>query len=94
NVEVETEEIEFGVSESTDTFEENDDFTEQDEDEEEEGFEENLEDGQTPEDPLYVLPLYSLLPTKEQMKIFEKPPQGARLCVVATNIAETSLTIP
>jgi hypothetical protein len=28
------------------------------------------------------------------MKVFEKPPEGARLCVVATNVAETSLTIP
>ena len=27
-------------------------------------------------------------------KVFEKPPDGVRLCVVATNVAETSLTIP
>ena len=26
--------------------------------------------------------------------MFEEPPPGARLCVVATNVAETSLTIP
>ncbi|KAJ3412759.1 ATP-dependent RNA helicase dhx37 [Chytridiales sp. JEL 0842] len=44
--------------------------------------------------PLYVLPLYSLLPTSAQMKVFENPPEGTRLCVVATNVAETSLTIP
>ncbi|KAJ3035397.1 putative ATP-dependent RNA helicase DHR1 [Rhizophlyctis rosea] len=44
--------------------------------------------------PLYVLPLYSLLPTHSQVRIFEPPPPGHRLCVVATNVAETSLTIP
>lgn len=27
-------------------------------------------------------------------KVFETPPPGVRLCVVATNVAETSLTIP
>lgn len=62
--------------------------------EEEEGFEETLEEGQTERDPLYVLPLYSLLSTKEQMKVFNPPPAGSRLCIVATNVAETSLTIP
>ncbi|AGO13362.1 AaceriAFR222Wp [[Ashbya] aceris (nom. inval.)] len=62
--------------------------------EEEEGFDEQLEEGQSENDPLYVLPLYSLLPTKEQMKVFAEPPKGSRLCVVATNVAETSLTIP
>ncbi|WAR58275.1 hypothetical protein PtB15_5B509 [Puccinia triticina] len=44
--------------------------------------------------PMYILPLYSLLPTDQQMKVFEDPPPGTRLVVVATNVAETSLTIP
>ncbi|CAH0382631.1 unnamed protein product [Bemisia tabaci] len=44
--------------------------------------------------PLWVLPLYSLLPSHKQARIFEPPPPGCRLCVVATNVAETSLTIP
>nr|XP_031830340.1 probable ATP-dependent RNA helicase kurz [Nomia melanderi] len=44
--------------------------------------------------PLWVLPLYSLLPSHKQAKVFEAPPEGCRLCVVATNVAETSLTIP
>ncbi len=26
--------------------------------------------------------------------MFQAPPEGVRLCVVATNVAETSLTIP
>ena len=47
-----------------------------------------------PNSPVYVLPLYSMLPTAAQLKIFENPPNGHRLIVVATNIAETSLTIP
>ena len=44
--------------------------------------------------PLHILPLYSLLPTDQQLRIFAPPPPGHRLCVLATNIAETSLTIP
>ena len=44
--------------------------------------------------PMHVLPLYSLLSQEKQNKIFLPPPAGSRLCVVATNIAETSLTIP
>ncbi|QKX57068.1 uncharacterized protein TRUGW13939_04176 [Talaromyces rugulosus] len=43
---------------------------------------------------VHVLPLYSQLPTKEQLKVFESPPEGSRLIVLATNVAETSLTIP
>ncbi|XP_078083166.1 putative ATP-dependent RNA helicase DHX37 [Mustelus asterias] len=47
-----------------------------------------------PSIPLYVLPLYSLLAADKQAKVFRPPPYGTRLCVVATNVAETSLTIP
>jgi ATP-dependent RNA helicase DHX37/DHR1 len=43
---------------------------------------------------MHVLPLYSLLPTREQLRVFETPPAGTRLVVLATNVAETSLTIP
>lgn len=41
-----------------------------------------------------MLPLYSLLPNEQQLKVFEAPPEGHRLVIVATNVAETSLTIP
>ncbi|MCO5612256.1 hypothetical protein L7F22_066520 [Adiantum nelumboides] len=44
--------------------------------------------------PLYVLPLYALLPAASQLKVFGAVPEGARLVVVATNVAETSITIP
>lgn len=43
--------------------------------------------------PLLVLPLYSQMPADLQAKIFDKAPPGVRKCVVATNIAETSLTV-
>eukprot|EP00090_Calanus_glacialis_P000206 TRINITY_DN10139_c0_g1_i2.p1 TRINITY_DN10139_c0_g1~~TRINITY_DN10139_c0_g1_i2.p1 ORF type:complete len:1165 (-),score=488.14 TRINITY_DN10139_c0_g1_i2:35-3529(-) len=44
--------------------------------------------------PLHVLPLYSLLSSERQSLIWSGAPPGSRLCVVATNVAETSLTIP
>lgn len=43
--------------------------------------------------PLSVLPIYSQLPTDLQAKIFQKAEEGMRKVVVATNIAETSLTV-
>jgi ATP-dependent RNA helicase DHX37/DHR1 len=43
---------------------------------------------------MHIVPLYSLLSSDKQMKVFEPPPPGTRLVVVATNVAETSLTIP
>ncbi|KAF9220938.1 P-loop containing nucleoside triphosphate hydrolase protein [Gyrodon lividus] len=44
--------------------------------------------------PMHIVPLYSLLPSDKQMRVFEPPPPGCRLVVVSTNVAETSLTIP
>ncbi|ESR53850.1 hypothetical protein CICLE_v10023841mg, partial [Citrus x clementina] len=42
---------------------------------------------------LIVCPVYANLPTELQAKIFVPTPDGARKVVLATNIAETSLTI-
>ncbi|KAG9348510.1 hypothetical protein JZ751_002246 [Albula glossodonta] len=42
---------------------------------------------------LLILPLYGSMPTDQQRQIFQPPPKGVRKCVVATNIAATSLTI-
>jgi len=42
---------------------------------------------------LMICPIYAALPSEQQAKIFEKTPKGARKVVLATNIAETSLTI-
>ncbi|CAA0828231.1 RNA helicase family protein [Striga hermonthica] len=44
--------------------------------------------------PLTVLPLYAMLPASAQLRVFEQVKDGERLVVVATNVAETSLTIP
>ncbi|KAH9624988.1 hypothetical protein KSS87_004831 [Heliosperma pusillum] len=44
--------------------------------------------------PLHVLPLYAMLPAAAQLRVFEEVKEGKRLVVVATNVAETSLTIP
>ncbi|KAL8616322.1 ATP-dependent RNA helicase [Nucella lapillus] len=40
-----------------------------------------------------VLPMHGSLPASEQMRVFQKPPYRSRKVVVATNIAETSITI-
>jgi ATP-dependent RNA helicase DHX8/PRP22 len=42
---------------------------------------------------LVILPVYSTLPSEQQSRIFEPAPEGARKVVIATNIAETSITI-
>lgn len=42
---------------------------------------------------LIILPVYSALPSEMQSRIFEPAPEGARKVVLATNIAETSITI-
>jgi ATP-dependent RNA helicase DHX8/PRP22 len=42
---------------------------------------------------LVILPVYSALPSEMQTRIFEPAKPGTRKIVIATNIAETSLTI-
>jgi len=42
---------------------------------------------------LYPLPLYAGIPASAQLNAFEPPPRGTRKVVVATNVAETSVTI-
>lgn len=42
---------------------------------------------------MIICPIYANLPSDMQAKIFEPTPEGARKIVLATNIAETSLTI-
>lgn len=46
---------------------------------------------QVPE--LLILPVYAALPSEMQSRIFDPAPPGARKVVIATNIAETSITI-
>ena len=42
---------------------------------------------------LIILPVYGALPSEMQSRIFEPAPPGSRKCIIATNIAEASLTI-
>ncbi|XP_034426608.1 ATP-dependent RNA helicase DHX8 isoform X3 [Hippoglossus hippoglossus] len=42
---------------------------------------------------LIILPVYSALPSEMQTRIFDPAPAGSRKVIIATNIAETSLTI-
>ncbi|KAH7089607.1 P-loop containing nucleoside triphosphate hydrolase protein [Paraphoma chrysanthemicola] len=95
---LEAEDIELGTKERD--FEDNDGSDSEDseilglDDEDDREFE--IED-EKPEDTVldvHVLPLYSQLPTNQQLRVFEPPPDGSRLIVLATNVAETSLTIP
>ncbi|KXJ92750.1 P-loop containing nucleoside triphosphate hydrolase protein [Microdochium bolleyi] len=91
---MEVEDIEFGdVNDSTGIDDYNDNSDAEDEDEEDGMF--DIPD-ETSGGPLkmHILPLYSLLPTREQMRVFEEPPEGSRQIILATNVAETSLTIP
>ena len=89
---VEAEDIDFG-----DTVDDNNNDDCDDEETEIELNDEDFEIGEeadTGPAKMHVLPLYSLLPTREQLRVFEPPPDGSRLVVLATNVAETSLTIP
>ncbi|XP_056015289.1 uncharacterized protein LOC125676304 isoform X2 [Ostrea edulis] len=42
----------------------------------------------------WILPLHGKLQTEEQNLVFKKSPKGKRKIVLATNVAETSVTIP
>ncbi|KAL5103864.1 putative ATP-dependent RNA helicase DHX35 [Taenia crassiceps] len=44
--------------------------------------------------PLRSLPLYGGLPAHEQLRVFERPTHAVRTVVVATNVAEASVTLP
>lgn len=87
---LEVEDLEFGDADDGNASD-GDEFLSDDEDDDEFQVE---EDQETAPLKMQVLPLYSLLPTKEQMRVFEPAPEGTRQIILATNVAETSLTIP
>ncbi|KAL6758523.1 hypothetical protein V8C86DRAFT_1468342 [Haematococcus lacustris] len=47
-----------------------------------------------PVEGMWVLPCHSSLTREEQQRVFDSAPPGSRKVVLATNIAETSITIP
>jgi ATP-dependent RNA helicase DHX37/DHR1 len=90
---IEAEDIDFGDAGDNN---DHDDFIDEDDvdinlDDEEFDVGEEAETGPS---KMHILPLYSLLPTREQLRVFKPPPDGSRLVILATNVAETSLTIP
>ncbi|KAI9020610.1 hypothetical protein DFJ74DRAFT_643980 [Hyaloraphidium curvatum] len=40
-----------------------------------------------------LLPLHGVLSSEEQIRVFDRPPEGSCKIVIATNVAETSITI-
>ena len=96
---LETEDIELGTKDEDD-YENNDGSDSDDsiiiglDDEDDKEFEIGEEAAEDDVMKVHVLPLYSQLPTNQQLRVFEPPPEGSRLIVLATNVAETSLTIP
>lgn len=67
-------------------------FSTEDMDDEDQDF--VIEESTAASSQIHVLPLYSQLQTKDQLRVFEPPPEGSWLIVLATNVTETSLTIP
>ncbi|KKP04782.1 hypothetical protein THAR02_03119 [Trichoderma harzianum] len=89
---VEVEDLDFGDIDEHD-FDDIDGI-ESDEEEGDDEFKLEEEDDEVVPLKMQVLPLYSLLPVKEQLRVFEEVPEGTRQIILATNVAETSLTIP
>lgn len=44
-------------------------------------------------DQYVIYPLHSRMPTVDQKLVFKTPPEGVRKIIIATSIAETSITI-
>ncbi|KAJ7573380.1 P-loop containing nucleoside triphosphate hydrolase protein [Mycena floridula] len=99
HADVEVEDIELGNDQElafdVDASMEDEDPEALDTDDEDDALEEALGIDLTASDaPMHIVPLYSMLPSEKQMLVFKPPPDGSCLVVVATNVAETSLTIP
>ncbi|KAJ0161106.1 putative ATP-dependent RNA helicase PB1A10.06c [Colletotrichum tanaceti] len=96
---IEVEDIDFGEVDDADMADFDDGLDDDDDNddhkhEDDKEFEIEGEEGETGPQKMQVLPLYSLLPTREQMRVFDDPPENHRQIILATNVAETSLTIP
>ena len=88
---LEVEDLDIGHEEQVDgdsQFDDTDDIS----DNEDHEFE--VEGDSKPLNDVLILPLYSQLPIEAQKRVFQIVPENTRLIVLATNVAETSLTIP
>lgn len=91
----ETEDLDLGLDLQRDQDEDSDlEIVTHDDDDYDDAEEFDIGESPSTQSDVHILPLYSQLPTKEQLRIFEEGPPGSRLIVLATNVAETSLTIP
>ncbi|MCJ1385123.1 putative ATP-dependent RNA helicase DHR1 [Xylographa soralifera] len=90
-VPLEIEDLEIGHEEQADRDSQLDDINDPSENDDHE-FEIEGDSGQLSD--VLILPLYSQLPIEAQKRVFQIVPENTRLIVLATNVAETSLTIP
>lgn len=79
-----------GSTDAGEMIDEGDDYISDDNDDEDFVVEED----ESPSQQVRILPLFSQLQTKDQLRVFQTPPKDTRLIIIATNVAETSLTIP
>lgn len=89
---LETEDIEIGEDRIVHDYSSDNNSGPSSDSDEDEGF--NIEEMSNSPHGVLIRPLYSQLPTKEQLRVFEPPPENTRLVILATNVAETSITIP
>jgi ATP-dependent RNA helicase DHX37/DHR1 len=83
-------EEEFDKAEDDDEIHE-----EEGEDDEDDNDSDNDDDGEGYGGPVEVHPLYAMLSNQDQSSVFATPKNpNARMIIVATNVAETSITIP
>jgi ATP-dependent RNA helicase DHX37/DHR1 len=93
---LETEDLELGLDQQQEDEKDASDLEIVTHDSDDEHEENDFDIGEAPSSAsgVHILPLYSQLPTKEQLQVFDPPPPDSRLIILATNVAETSLTIP
>jgi ATP-dependent RNA helicase DHX37/DHR1 len=84
-------EEEFDKAEDDDEIHDDEDGEDDDEDEDSD----SEDDGEGHGGPVEVHPLYAMLSNQDQSSVFATPKNpNARMIIVATNVAETSITIP
>ena len=93
-VPLESEDLELGNDAAGFDYLEDDEGSDEDSFDTEDNQDFEVEDSTPATSRVHILPLYSQLQTKDQLRVFEAPPENSRLIVLATNVAETSLTIP